>query len=94
MMAVFVSSVVRLTYRASDVEDAHRSVYARFDRLAVGMGAVFERGKGLFENGVGRDEPEHNGAVGLHQFALDPADSMASHERLAASGGHAQADVR
>ena len=92
--AAVVAEIVRPDMgEVRDVEYAHPAGEVFVQRLPVGMAGVLERLDGLQANGVGRHQPEHQGMVLLDPVVAGDGDGVGAEERLAASGGQAQADV-
>ena len=78
--------------RFLDGDDFDRAA-RQLQGAAVGMARVAQRVGGLVEDGVAGDEPEHHAALGVEQIGHGQAGRVAGEQRLAAAGGHAQADV-
>ena len=76
-----------------DVEDGDAAFERVVERLAVGVGRVLERVRGLEADGVGGHEPEDDRVFLLDVAARRRADGVRRDDGLAAAGGQAQADV-
>ena len=76
-----------------DVENADAAFKGIVERLAVGVGRVLERVRGLEADGVGGHQPEDDRELLLDVAARRRADGVRRDDGLAAAGGQAQTDV-
>ena len=75
------------------VKDIHRSCRI-FHCLPVGMLAVAEGIYRLFQDGIGRHQPQDNRAFRMQQLFGGNPDTVTGDNGLAAAGGYPQAHIR
>ena len=75
-------------------QQPHAATGGAFQHLPVGMFPVGERFPRLRINRLRRHDPQHKTGLLLEILGIDPLDGHRAEQRLAATGGNFQADIR
>ncbi len=83
----------RQTQGFLDGNHFHRAA-GRFQRPAVGVARIAQRGGGLVENGVAGHQPQHHCPFGVQEFVHRQPGGVTGQQGFPAAGRHAQTDIR